>query len=671
MLNHRPGLLNVICYSLASGVALIIFALDLNLPLGVADGSLYVGLILIGLLALNRNLIIGGAITGSLLTVLGYFLSPPGGEIWQVLVNRIISLLTIWLTALICLKKQKIDIELQKIHLNLENKYADGTRSLNKININYEKKSNYLQLHKNIADKVNQDIDINEIFHFCLKEICLLAEAQIGHLYLAENRYSNRLVSGKIWYMEDESEFREFREITEQHIFETGIGFPGRVHEIREPVWIENIEKDLNFPRLKHNKNISVKSGFAFPLFIADKVTGVMEFFFNAPKIADHELLELMKQIGVQLGRALERRFFEEDRNKLLYSLTERVKELTCMSEVAKLITVKPTMDDILSSIESLIIPAWQFPDLVRTRISFNEKIFGSDILPESPWILTAPIVVNGNTTGLLEVCYSEKPPGTNDQVFLHEETNLLTWLGQTLSSVASKLSSAEALKFSNIELRSLYNKLENVRELERTRIAREIHDELGQALTIFKLDLNWLKQNIQPCPSNHIEAKLHGMMQHVDTTLQELNRITSELRPHALNVLGLLEALKIETEKFISLTGVTCNLSLCDKIPALHPDLATLIYRVYQEALTNIVRHSDANNVDIRFEKSGDGLSLSIKDDGVGFDIKKAYNSNSFGLTGMRERVNEWGGEFKINGAPGKGTQVFISVPIINIEIE
>jgi signal transduction histidine kinase/low affinity Fe/Cu permease len=652
-------------YSIALFVALIIYAIDLSLPLGVADGSLYAAIALIGLLASNRNLIITGSALGIVLTIAGYYISPVGGETWKVLTNRMVSILTILMTAFICLKKQKAEDDIKTMHHNLDNQIIDRTSSLNEIKTDLEKKNKYLQLNKNIAEKVNENIDIEKIFQFCIKEICVLANAQIGHLYRAEHRYSNRLIPGKTWHIENGFDSQNFKQLTEEHIFESGIGLPGRVHKIKKPIWIERLDLDLNFPRANGPKPLSIKSGFAFPIFIGERITGVMEFFFSEQKKPDDDLLGLMGQTGIQLGRVLERRFSEKDKEQLLSSLEERVKELTCMSEVAKLITVSSTMDNILDSLEDLIIPAWQFPDLTLVRISFEGKTFGSKLFPKTPWVISTDIIVNGEKRGILEVCYSDQPQNTKDQVFLIEEGNLLTWIGQILSSVASRLKNAGELEVSNTELRGLYNKLENVREMERTRISREIHDEIGQALTLLKLDLTTLKPKVLTSFADEVEQQINRMLQQIDTSLEELNRITSELRPHALNIMGLCEALKLETEKFINLTGIKCCMNLSNEIPKLHPDLFTLIFRVYQEALTNIIRHSNAKNVDIQFYKKGDLLNLMVKDDGKGINADKAYNSNSFGLTGIRERVKEWDGDFNINGDLGKGTQIFVSVPL------
>ncbi len=646
-------------------VAFIIFVIDINLPLGVAHGSLYVGLILVGLLTLSRKMIIIGGVAGSCLTIAGYFFSPEGGDVLKAIANRIISILTIWMTAFFCINKQKTDDKLKKANINLENRITERTSVLNQTNIHLERKNNYLRLHKNIAEKVNEDIDINQIFQYCLKQICVLSTAQVGHLYLSENRYSHRLLPEKIWHMADESEFQDFKEITEQFIFESGTGLPGRVYETKKPLWIENIEGDLNFPRVCKSKISCIKSGFAFPIFIGEKITGVMEFFFNVPRKSDGELLELMGQIGIQLGRALERRFSETDRDKLLISLNERIKELTCMSEVAKLITVSHSLEDIFENIEKFIIPAWQYPEIIQAQVSFDGKIYGTKILPDSPWNLSTPIMVNNEKRGVLKVSYSETVPEIENPGFLKEEKNLLIWLGQIISSAASKIKNAEKLEESYIELRGLYKKFETVREEERTRIAREIHDELGQALTICKIDLSWLNLKTKNI-SSEIKDKINSMLQHIDTTLQELNRITAELRPHILNVMGLTEALKLETEKFITLTGIKSEILISETIPNLHPELSTLIFRTYQETLTNIIRHSKATNVNTKFMVDGDNLILTIKDNGRGFEGDKIYNSKSFGLTGIRERVKEWDGKFSINGSPEKGAQVTIKVPLI-----
>ncbi len=308
-------------------------------------------------------------------------------------------------------------------------------------------------------------------------------------------------------------------------------------------------------------------------------------------------------------------------------------------------------------------------PELTRVRITFDGEIYGSECFQPSDWMMSTPIVVDDKVKGKIEVCYVKKPSVPDDQVFLVEENSMLDWLGQALGSAASRFASAVELADYNVKLRNLYNQLENVREEERTRIAREIHDELGQALTISKLDLTWLKQkNLKNSNgTKDVEDKINSMMAHIDRATEELNRITSELRPHVLNVMGLFETMKLETEKFVNATGIKCDLHISSEVPILHPDLSTLIYRVYQETLTNIVKHSKAKHVDIRFVKNGSSLSLTIKDDGKGIEPIRMYNSNSFGLTGMRERVMEWGGDFNITGKQGEGTQVYISVPLLN----
>ncbi len=361
MQTPNSKILTSIYYWVACFIAIIIFIIDLYLPLGVVDGSLYAILSLIGLLALDKRLIIYGGVLGTVLTVVGYFLSPEGGETWKIITNRSISILTIWMTALICLKKFNASIVTHEIYQELERLIAERTGSLNLAKLNLEKKNHFLQLDKRIAGKVNEDGEIDEILQFCLKEICELSKAQVGHLYLAEDRYSSRLLPEKIWDMEDEDEHRDFRELTEHHIFESGIGLPGLVYERREPVWIESVAEDINFPRATNDNSLSIKSCFGFPIFIGDKITGVMEFFFDRKTIADPELLDVMRQIGVQIGRALERCFSAEDMDRFLMSLRERVKELTCMSEVAKLINRSLSMDDILKTIEYLLVPAWQF----------------------------------------------------------------------------------------------------------------------------------------------------------------------------------------------------------------------------------------------------------------------------------------------------------------------
>ena len=221
-----------------------------------------------------------------------------------------------------------------------------------------------------------------------------------------------------------------------------------------------------------------------------------------------------------------------------------------------------------------------------------------------------------------------------------------------------------EALRRSRKQLRDLASYLQDVREQERTRIAREIHDDFGQSLTILKMDLSWLKkQMIQDYPQVH--NKIDSMFNVIDASLQTLHTVSSELRPVILDDFGLESAIDWQAEEFKNRTGVACRVESSVTDLNLTKEQSTAVFRIFQETLTNIMRHSNATEVDVRLKMNEDELILEVADNGRGITKAEISNSQSFGLLGIRERLYPWNGQVDFIGHPNKGTQVIVRVPI------
>jgi signal transduction histidine kinase len=221
-----------------------------------------------------------------------------------------------------------------------------------------------------------------------------------------------------------------------------------------------------------------------------------------------------------------------------------------------------------------------------------------------------------------------------------------------------------EALKQSGEQLRHLASYLQDVREQERTRIAREIHDDFGQSLTILKMDLSWLKTHMikdQPQVQNKIDA----MFKVIDASLQTLHTVSSELRPVILDDFGLESAIEWQAEEFQNRTGVRCRVDSSVADLNLTKEQSTAVFRIFQETLTNIMRHSGANEVDVRLTMNTDALILEVADNGRGITEAEIDNSQSFGLLGIRERLYPLNGQVDFIGHPNKGTRVIVRVPI------
>ena len=221
-----------------------------------------------------------------------------------------------------------------------------------------------------------------------------------------------------------------------------------------------------------------------------------------------------------------------------------------------------------------------------------------------------------------------------------------------------------DKLRRSLDQLRALTTYLQYVREEERTRIAREVHDELGQALTGLKLDMSWLSarlaRNAKP-----VQLKVKTMVDHIDETIQTVRRIATELRPGILDSLGLAAALEWQANEFQSRTGIPCHVVATVDDSQLQQQFATVFFRIYQETLTNIIRHAKATNVDVRLAEENGALVLTVKDNGRGISEEEIASTRSIGLLGMRERAMLIGGEISLTGAPGKGTTMTLRAPL------
>ena len=238
-----------------------------------------------------------------------------------------------------------------------------------------------------------------------------------------------------------------------------------------------------------------------------------------------------------------------------------------------------------------------------------------------------------------------------------------------TSQDVTEQAQMERDLRESQTQLRALADRLLAAREEEATRIAREIHDDLGQCLTSLKLDATWLQEQLGVlCKAplgRHLFERLDGMVRLVDATIERTRKICIELRPGVLDELGLVAALEWQAQEFEAHTGVFCNLSLPASDPPLSPQSATTVFRIFQEVLTNIARHSGATEVDVRLEATPGAMTLRVADNGRGISESEIANATGLGLVGMRERALAAGGSVSICGKPGEGTTIILRLKI------
>jgi signal transduction histidine kinase len=280
-------------------------------------------------------------------------------------------------------------------------------------------------------------------------------------------------------------------------------------------------------------------------------------------------------------------------------------------------------------------------------------------LAPDTPFIFV---------TGILgeEVVIEMLKMGATDYVLKSRLSRLAPAIIRALRESEHRREHQKAqtkLRRSYDQLRALTGHLRFVREEERTRIAREVHDELGQALTSLKLDLSWIAKKISGEPA--IKKKIKSMSDHVDATIHTVRRIATDLRPGVLDNLGLAAAIEWQTTDFQERTGIVCEVKIDVKDAVLDPELSTMCFRIFQETLTNILRHAKATLVEVNLATVGRELILTVRDNGRGISEEEVIHAQSIGLIGMRERVAQVGGQVLFIGVPSRGTTVTMRVPI------
>jgi len=232
------------------------------------------------------------------------------------------------------------------------------------------------------------------------------------------------------------------------------------------------------------------------------------------------------------------------------------------------------------------------------------------------------------------------------------------------LRDVSARLRYERELVTAREEIRQLALATQTAREQEKARMARELHDELGQALTALKMDVAWL-QNNPGADAAKLAARTLAMSTLLDSTMAATRRIAADLRPLILGDLGLGPALEWLAGDFSRRHGIACALQVAPACAALADPAATALYRIVQEGLTNIARHARATAARVHIQQRGDEVMLTVQDNGWGFDPAAPPGDGSCGIKGIRERVYLLGGQVDFLSGPGRGTIVQVSMPL------
>lgn len=362
------------------------------------------------------------------------------------------------------------------------------------------------------------------------------------------------------------------------------------------------------------------------------------------------------------------------ERKKLLSELENKNKEHKFLLENISDVILKT---DLLGNITYVTPSIEQMSGYsMKEALALNLK----DVLVEEDYTSTMEIVNNRQKTGKKGAIYIEvRHKGKDGSLkwceviarFFFEKKGAPEGIIASIRDITTRKNAEDKLfamvselQEAQVKLKNLHSYLEVVREEERNHISRDIHDELGQSLTSLKMELSWIGRNM-PAKDDRIEEKIHDMLEAIDNAINSMRRICSQLRPKVLDDLGLAAATEWFCERFAKRMGIRCDLIMEPPDMELPSDLSVTIFRIIQEALTNVERHSNATRVKLKIKKGRGSVEMNVEDNGKGITDQQINSENSLGLIGMWERINRLGGALKVEGKKHKGTSIDIKIPV------
>jgi PAS domain S-box-containing protein len=580
-----------------------------------------------------------------------------------------------------------------------------------------------------ITDDMWWSDGFNELFGYSADEIEKGSDSWVNRIHPQDLEFVmrgiNSVIDGGKEFWFDEYRFRK-KDNSYAYVFDRGYvvrdeeGKPYRmIGSMIDITYRKKIEEDLKASEEKYRsiyenspsriividrsyKIISINR--VSPHIIAEKIIGKSVFEFITSE--DIQRIKEAYEYTFNTSKSTEytSRMFDYNNNSAFYhvlvapqikngkvefltliatDITEKVKseEALIESRARLKALVDSAMDAILSLNSKKEIVLFNEAAEKMFKYSFDEvKLKGLNILfPEKSnekqyRILDRNTSLNvaGNYMGNVGILTGLRSDGVEFPIeasISHIKVNGETYYTAIFRDVTERMEYENAINASNDKLHALAAHLQIIREEERTLIAREIHDQLGQELTALKMDISFLSKKIEKSKVtpdwDGIRDGLKSMSEITDHTINSVRRIATELRPDILDKLGLKEAIEWHAEEFEKRSGIKCVVKVNTPELNLSPQLNTTVYRIVQESLTNVARHSKANRADVDIKVNGEKVYLSIKDNGRGIMESEIENSKSLGLVGIKERAYTVNGEFEIKGEKGKGTEIKIAIPI------
>jgi PAS domain S-box-containing protein len=413
-------------------------------------------------------------------------------------------------------------------------------------------------------------------------------------------------------------------------------------------------------PALQQNTAVffaeGIKTAGYFPLIYQHKPIGEFTLLFNKPRTLSGDEIQLIETIARTVAFAINEKKYE----LALIASTQKYKLLFYNNPMPMWMLSYPERDFVDVNEAAILHFGYSREEFM--------KMNARDLRPQEDWglylQLKQQIMATKSYKGIWR--YKKK----NGEIIkveiiahdiIYEGNNVRLLLA---NDIDEKIKAEERLQESYRQIRQLATHLQNIREEERTKIAREIHDELGQQLTGLKMYVSWLNKKMIP-QEIEIKEKFQNTMELIEDTIKTVRKISTELRPSMLDDLGLLAAMEWQSNEFEKRSGITTSFIDLTGNKPIETKFTTGLFRIFQESLTNVARHADAKKIITSLAFDDKQLQLTITDDGKGFVVDDIGSKKTLGLFGMKERTMEMGGNYEIKSEPGLGTTVFITIPL------
>lgn len=473
-----------------------------------------------------------------------------------------------------------------------------------------------------------------------------------------------KMVFSEAGYYRDR-DLRAFRKASRDLDFAPGEGLIGRVYRDKKSIWIEDITRERSYRRVEAAEQSRLKTCLMVPLPAGDRILAVMEFYFHEAMETDLRLVQVVSALASHLGGVLERKraveLLERKERQLVaaqamahmghWEIDLKTRRVSCSEELLRIFEIRPEdFDGRCETFYERIHP--RDAGEVEDRIN---RVFRE---PQALVLEYTVLLPDGR----------EKAISSRGDLVLDGDGKPLRVVG-IAQDVTERRMAEEEVRQSREKLRDLADHLQTIREEERTEVSREIHDELGQALTVLKLDLSLVEEKFRQGSVDKVFDLTRSMSQLIDETIQIVRRIASSLRPGLLDDLGLEAALEWQCQEFRDRSGLAFHLDLPSRPLALDSKRATTVFRIFQEILTNVARHARASRVEISLKEAPGEVLLEVRDDGVGITPEQYSNPKALGIVGMTERALMLDGELTFFGKPNQGTTVQLRVPLPSSE--